>query len=65
MKEKLLSFAFNFFCESGLFKGLQPIQMKKIFSRVTLWLVDHKRVFLSPLLGAGRHEVHIRTTERH
>jgi hypothetical protein len=29
MKEKLLSFAFNFFCESGLLKGLQPIQIKK------------------------------------
>jgi hypothetical protein len=36
MKEKLLSFAFNFFCESGLFKGLQPIQMKKFFPRHTV-----------------------------
>jgi hypothetical protein len=31
MKAKLLSFTFIYFSESGLFKGLQPIQIKKSF----------------------------------
>jgi hypothetical protein len=31
MKAKLLSFAFFYFCESGLFNGLRPIQIKKSF----------------------------------
>jgi hypothetical protein len=29
MKPKLLSFAFIYFSESGLFNGLRPIQIKK------------------------------------
>jgi len=29
MKAKSLSFAFISFCESGLFNGLRPIQIKK------------------------------------
>jgi hypothetical protein len=34
----LLSFAIVYFSESGLFNGLQPIQIKKILSAVTLSL---------------------------
>jgi hypothetical protein len=36
MKGKRLSFAFISFCESGLFNGLQRIQMKKIISSQAL-----------------------------
>jgi hypothetical protein len=32
MKAILLSFAFIYFSKSGLFKGLRPIQIKKIAS---------------------------------
>jgi hypothetical protein len=35
MKENLLSFPFISFCESGLFKGLQGIQIKKFTSGST------------------------------
>jgi len=32
MKEKSLSFPFIYFFETGLFNGLRPIQIKKLFS---------------------------------
>src|ERR1700729_4366016 len=48
---KPLGFPWIPLAESGLFNELQRIQIKKIFSPVTLWLKDHKS--RAPLLASS------------
>ena len=55
MKAKLLSFPFIFFSESGLFKGLRPIQIKKsgLASQVVRKMSQTQFSILFPLRAPG------------